>query len=143
MQVWSYSSYTHHTTKYSYVCVGFPLSTFMWVDFLIFDHLSGISDVQIQQKKKKHSVHSYWMIRSMLCFGLWAWAGTKIESHKKVWAWSTAGCQPAVSSASTSCISFLKFQHICPDCHNWKSFFFFSPWIKLLEWLFSCYSVPK
>lgn len=78
-------------------------------------------------EKKKHSVHSYWMIRSMLCFGLWAWAGTKIESHKKVWAWSTAGCQPAVSSASTSCISFLKFQHICPDCHNWKSFFFFFP----------------
>lgn len=91
--------------------------------------------------EKKHSVHSYWMIRSMFCFGLWTRAGTKSESNKKVWAWSTAGCQPAVSSASTSYISFLKLQHICPDCHNWKSSFF--PWIKLLEWLFSCYSAQN
>lgn len=68
--------------------------------------------------ERTYSVHSYYMIRSMLCLGLWAWAGTKSESHKKVWAWSTAGCQPAVSSASTSCISSLKLQHICPDCHH-------------------------
>lgn len=84
------------------------------------------------------SVHSYYMIRSMLCLGLWAW--TKSESYKKVWAWSTAGCQPAVGSASTSYISFLKLQHICPDCHHWNSFF---PWNKLLEWMFRYYSVPK
>lgn len=90
--------------------------------------------------ERTYAVHSYYTIRSMLRLGLWAWAGTRSESQAEVWAWSTAGHQPAVCSASTSCSSSLKLQRLCPDCHRWKSF---SPRTKLLEWMFSCCSVPK
>lgn len=83
--------------------------------------------------ERTYSVHSYYMIRSMLCLGLWAWAGIKwVIQRCRLGAQQAASPQ---SSASTSCISFLELQHICPDCHHWKS--------KLLELMFSCYSVPK
>lgn len=63
--------------------------------------------------ERTDSVHSYYMIRSMLCLGLWAWAGIKWVIHKGVGLEHSRlparrALPPPAALASWSCSTFVQ-----------------------------------